>query len=251
MISTVIVTHNEAEKLERCLISVNKFSDEILVIDLESTDNVKEVCQKYQAKIVSHPKVSHVELIRNLAITKSKYEWVLVLDPDEKITFELGKFLVEFSKQNKFVALNIARKNIFFGRFISHTNFWPDPQIRFFKKKHIDWPTKIHTYPKIEGEIMNLDINSNLVIEHYGYDNLSEFFDRQDRYSSVEAKYLLDQGKHFSVINLVWQPFREFLVRFIKYQAYLDGFYGVMLTLGLMWYQILIQLKLLKLSFKK
>jgi glycosyltransferase involved in cell wall biosynthesis len=240
MLSAVIVTLNEADKLEECLESIQDFVDELVVVDLESTDNVREVAKKFGAKLVEHKRVSYVEKIRNFSIEQCKGEWVLILDPDEQLSGKLGTQLKQVVQENKYVAVNIPRKNIFFGSWIAHTNFWPDKHLRFFKKKNIDWPDRIHTYPKLDGEILEV------AIIHYGYDSYGDFIKRQLRYSSVEAKNRVAAGEKFSLVQLFWRPVREFLARFIKHQGYLDGVNGVFLVFWLMVYWVLVEIKMLK-----
>lgn len=246
MISVVVVTLNEAVKLEKCLESVKDLADELVVVDLESEDNVKQIAEKFGAKLVVHQKVSYVEKVRNFSIQQCRGEWVLILDPDEKIPKQLTKKLKEVVEQDQFVAVNIPRKNIFFGSWIAHTNFWPDRHIRFFKKANINWPDRIHTYPEIKGQILELPADPDWAIIHYGYDSYLDFIKRQLRYSTVEARNRLAAGEKFSLIQLVWRPLREFLARYIKHQGYLDGFNGIFLVFCLMFYQILVEIKMLR-----
>ncbi len=244
MISVVYITLNEAEKLERSFKSVMNFADEVVVLDLGSSDNTQAICKKFKAFFFTHGMVSYVELVRNYAISKTKGEWILVLDPDEEITENLKSKLREIIKTNKIDAVNIPRKNIFFGKWIAHTNWWPDRHIRFFKKGKVNWNNKIHSYPSVDGQILNLEAKDDLVIVHHGYKTLSEFIDRQNRYSKVEADYLSEIGVRFSWINFFWKPSREFLARFIRHAGYLDGFYGFALTLLMMIYQLQVMVKL-------
>ncbi len=246
MISVVVVTKNEADKLKDCLQSVKDFSSEIVIVDLESTDGIKDVAKQFDAKLLTHKPVEYVEIVREYAISLTRNEWVLVLDPDERIPETLGKELMKLANQSEHVAFNIPRKNIFFGKWIAHTNFWPDRQIRFFKKKSVQWPKIIHTYPVIEGKIFALPAEEKLAIEHYGYASFSEFISRQKRYARVEAANRLASGRGFSVRDLFWEPLRELLARLIKHQGYLDGLAGIFLVVGLMWYRCLIQYYLLK-----
>ncbi len=246
MISAVYVTFNETEKIRRSIASLGDFAQEIIVLDLGSSDGIENIKEDRRVQLFSHPGVQYVEKVRNLSIHKAKGDWILVLDPDEQISKALGEELMKISKKEGFDAVNIPRKNIFFGSWISHTNFWPDRHIRFFKRNKIDWPDKIHTYPKVEGKILTLLADPNCALIHYGYDTRKQFIERQLRYAKAEAQNRLNEGKEFSIFNLVWMPLREFLARYIKHQEYLDGFNGIFIVLVLMWYQTLIQVNMLK-----
>lgn len=251
MISVVIVTLNEGDKLEKCLANTNDFAQELVVVDLDSKDNTLEVAKKFGAKVYEHERAPFVEEVRNFAISKTSGDWILVLDPDEILSEGLKSKLRIVAKEDKYQAVNIPRKNIFFGKWIAHTNFWPDKHIRFFKKGSVDWPKIIHTYPKIKGQIYNLPADEKVAIEHFGYDNFGQFIGRQHRYASVQAQNNLEEGKHFSLLRLFWMPAREFLVRFIKHRGFLDGVEGLFLVVALMWYQIEVEIKVLKLERKR
>lgn len=97
MISAAIVTFNEAKKLKDCLFSIKDLADEIVIIDLGSTDNLDEVLKKFkQVKKVVHERVLYVEPVRQFSIEQCKGDWVLVLDPDERVSSGLGKKLRRF-----------------------------------------------------------------------------------------------------------------------------------------------------------
>lgn len=249
MISTVIVTYNEESLLKDCLESVAE-SGEIIVIDLGSTDNSLKIAKGYGAKIFTHQKVDYVEKVRDFAVSKAIGEWILVLDPDERMNPILWRKLKEISSEKKYVAVNIPRKNIFFGEWIAHTNWWPDRLVRFFKKGQVKWQNKIHLYPKVDGQVLNLPAKKDLAIVHFGYQSIEQFIDRQGRYSVVKAQNLFDCGIRFSWSSFFWNPFREFLVRYIRHLGFLDGFYGFVLTFLMMIYQLQVLIRLWELEQK-
>jgi glycosyltransferase involved in cell wall biosynthesis len=244
MISAVITTYNEAQLLNTCLESIQDFVEEIVIIDLESQENIKDVASKYKARFYSHPKVEYVELVRNFGISKAANEWVLILDPDEQISKKLSDELKKIASTDQYAAVNIPRKNIFFNRWVRHTNWWPDKHVRFFKKGKVSWSNKIHEYPSVDGKIYEIPAQENLAISHFGYKNVKDFFDRQNRYSTIEAQNRIDKGEGFSFINLVWWPTREFLARYIKHLGFLDGMVGFELVLLMMIYKTSVVVKM-------
>lgn len=251
MISAVLVCFNEAKSIERCLESLSGFATEIVIVDLGSTDQSKDIYRKYGVKIFYHALVPFVEEVRNYAISKATKDWVLVLDPDEVVPEKLKLKLKQIVSEDKFTAVNIPRKNIFFGKWIKHTNWWPDKHIRFFKKGKVEWKEIIHSYPEVEGEILNLDAKEELALAHFGYDSISEFMNRQNRYSVIEAENLFSKGIRFSWLLFFWKPKREFLVRYIRHAGFLDGFYGFALTFLMMVYQFQVMIKLWELERQK
>lgn len=231
IISGVINTYNEAEKLLGCLESVRDWIDEIVVVDMGSTDGTLEIAQKYKAKICKHPHLDYVEPARNFGLSLSKGDWILVLDPDERIPRDLARKLQEIARDNVYDAVNISRKNIIFGRWIRHTNWWPDKHVRFFKKGKVFWSERIHQYPKVEGEVLELSAEENLAIEHLNYDSVNQFLERQNRYSEVAAENRFEEGEKFSWVGFFWKPTRVFLQRYLRHAGFLDGFSGFVLSL--------------------
>lgn len=235
-LSVVVTTSNEAENLNRCLTSIREIADEIIVFDLSSSDDSAKVGRTFGAKIISHPHVDYVEKVRNESIRAAQSEWVLLLDPDEIVSPALAEKIKKLIQDKNISAYNFPRKNIFWGTWISHTNFWPDRQIRLFQKDKICWPERIHTYPVIDGTTVDLPATPNEAILHYGYDGLVQFYDRQNRYSSVEAENP-SQTKKFSLAKI-------FLGRYIKHLGFLDGYSGLFLVYNLMITQISTSVKL-------
>lgn len=248
MISAVLVCLNEGKKLEKCLASIKDFADEVVVVDLGSTDNSQSVYKKYSVRVFEHTGVEYVELVRNYSLSKATKQWVLVLDPDEFLGEKLKKTLKEIASQGGFTAVNIPRKNIFFGRWIAHSNWWPDRHVRFFKRNYVKWSEKIHKYPQVSGKVLELPAKEEFAIRHTGYQSIGEFIERQNRYSSIEAKNMFDNRIKFSWWLFFWKPCREFLVRYIRHRGFIDGFYGFALMYLMMIYQIQVLIKLWELE---
>jgi glycosyltransferase involved in cell wall biosynthesis len=246
MISVVVVARNEGQQLRECLQSTANLADEMVVIDLGSTDGTVTIAGSMGARVKKHAAVDYVEAIRNFSIAQARGDWVLILDPDERLSSGLAVMLKKLTDNSPAAAVNIPRKNIFFGRWISHTNFWPDRQVRFFKKGRVTWPERLHAYPIVNGETIDLPADPELAIVHLGYASKSAFIIRQNRYASLEAAYRYKRGQRFSLVDCLWEPLREFLVRFVKYRGYLDGEAGVFLVLALMVYRLRISWKLLR-----
>lgn len=248
MISAVLVTYNEAQALKRCLHSIVGFADELVIVDLGSTDDTLKVAKQFRCRVISHPFVPYVELVRNFAIEQCTGNWILVLDPDEQLSRSLKSFLARYATQHRHGVLNIPRKNIFFNTWIRHTNFWPDCQIRFFSAGTVHWENAIHSYPTTTVQPMTLPFSPRYAIIHHGYTSITDFYDRQNRYSTIRAQQRFEAGERFSWWSLCARPFRELLLRGIKHQGYLDAKHGLFLVTGLMLYHIAVEWKLWELN---
>jgi len=231
-ISAVINTFNEENNLKRAMVSLKDWVDEIVVCDMYSTDNTVKVAKNLGAKVYFYKYSGFVEPARNFAISKTSHEWVLILDADEEIPNELAneiKKMLEKGINSDFV--EIPRKNIIFGKWMKASMWWPDYQIRLFKKGYVEWSEKIHRPPKTSGQDLRLSPDESYAILHHNYQSISQFIDRMNRYTDIEAKQLFKGGYKFDWKDLIKKPLEEFLSRFFANKGYEDGIHGLGLSL--------------------
>lgn len=229
-ISVVINTLNEEKNIQRAIKSVS-WADEVIVCDMNSTDNTKEIAQKMGAKVVLHQREDFVEPARNFAISKASNDWILILDADEEISNSLAKKLQNIAnKMDQIDFVEIPRKNIIFGKFIQSSMWWPDYQIRFFKKGKVLWNDQIHSKPKVSGAGLKLAEKEEEAIVHYNYQSISQFLERMNRYTGIEADQLIKKGYKFDWRDLLKIPLNEFLSRFFANKGYKDGLHGLALS---------------------
>lgn len=243
-ISVVINTFNEEENIIRSLKSVY-FADEIVIIDMNSTDKTREIAQKLGAKVYLHPKVGFVEPARNFAIEKANSDWILILDADEEIKEPLIEKIQTLTMGNHGKSFfRIPRKNIIFNKWIKHARFWPDLQIRLFKKGKVTWLNEIHSIPVTTGEGVDMEIREENAIIHHNYSSVTQFINRMNRYTSIQAKEKLSDEYQFKVDDILKKPFAEFLSRFLAGQGYKDGLHGLAISLLQAFSELVVQLKL-------
>jgi (heptosyl)LPS beta-1,4-glucosyltransferase len=227
LISAVINVRNEADALNKCLKSIKNFVDEIIVVDMHSTDNSLEVAKKAGANIFSYRPMKFVEPARNFALSKATGKWILLLDPDEYLNKTLKKELLTVTKRTDVDYVKIPRKNIIFNKWIHHSNSWPDYLIRFFKKGFITWKKEIHSQPSVKGNGLTLLDSEKLAIRHNNYTSVSQFVVRALRYSSIQAEELLDQKYKVKTSDFILKPMQEFNSRFFFSEGYKDGIHGL------------------------
>ncbi len=230
-ISVVLNTLNNEDIIERAIRSV-KWADEVIVCDMNSEDKTVEVAKRLGAKIFIHEKSEYVELVRNFIISKATNHWVLILDPDEEVPQRLAQKLGEIandSGQIDFVRL--PRKNIIFHNWMKAAMWWPDYNIRFFKKGMVHWDNKIHRPPQTEGKGIDLEANEDFALIHHHYKTIPQFLERMIRYTKIQAKELKEEGYKFDWKDLIKKPLGEFLSRFFVSRGFEDGLHGLALSL--------------------
>jgi (heptosyl)LPS beta-1,4-glucosyltransferase len=229
-ISVVINTHNEESNLKRCLQSIIDFADEIVVVDQNSSDKTVEIAKKFGAKIFKHPHTRIVEPARNFALSKASSDWIFIIDADEEASLELLARLKKIAQEGNADYVLIPRKNLIFGKWLRHSRWWPDYNIRFFKKGKVSWDEKIHSIPITLGEGEEIPAEENLALIHYNYTSVDQYLERNARYAQFRASQLIKEGYHFSVEDLIRKPVNEFLSRYFEGEGYKDGLHGLILA---------------------
>lgn len=230
-ISVVINTLNEEENIKRAIKSV-KWADEIIVCDMHSEDKTVEIAKKLGGKIFFHKRENYVEPARSFAISKASNEWILILDADEVLPESLVKRLIEIASETKQIDfVRIPRRNLIFGHFMQASGWWPDYNVRFFRKGKVQWSDKIHRSPKTLGQGLDLPADEKYAIVHHSYETISQFIKRMNRYTTIQAEELEKAGEKFYWKDLFEKPLSEFLSRFFANKGYKDGLHGLSLSL--------------------
>lgn len=230
-ISVVINTLNEEANLPRALASVKDFGDEIVVVDMKSDDNTQSIAKKASAKVYEFKRVGYVEPARNFAISKATGDWIFILDADEELIPSLAGVLEKIAKEDSANYVRVPRKNMIFGKWIEHSRWWPDYNIRFFKKGKVTWDNEIHSIPLTEGKGADLESTEANAIVHHHYTSIAQYVGRMDRYTTIQADSLVKKGYKFNWTDIPGKSFNEFLSRYLAGEGYKDGLHGLVLAL--------------------
>lgn len=229
-ISTVINTYNEEKNLGRCLESIKNFSDEIVVVDMHSSDKTTEIVKKFGAKVYYHDYTRYVEPARNFALSKATGDYIFLIDADEELSSSLASELLRIAEEGKIDYVEIPRKNIIFGKWIEHSRWWPDYLIRFFKKGKVQFSDEIHVPPKAEGTMLKFEAVEDLAIIHHHLQSISQYLERLNRYTDIQSQEVSKKIKDFEWIDLIIKPANEFFSRFFAAEGYKDGLHGLALA---------------------
>lgn len=229
-LSVVINSRDEEKNLPRALASVKELAEEIVVVDMESSDKTREIAKKAGAKVYLHKPTGYVEPARNFALRQAKGEYILVLDADEEVSTGLANKLKELMRNPGADFYRLPRENIIFGKWIKHSRWWPDYNIRFFKKGTVVWSEIIHSVPETHGKGLDLMATEENAIIHYHYNSIEQFVERLNRYTTEHAKLLPKDGYKFSWTDLIKKPTAEFISRYFAGEGYKDGVHGLALA---------------------
>lgn len=242
-ISVVVNTFNEEKNLSRALSSVKDLADEIVVVDMKSDDDTVKIAKKFGAKVFFHERTWYVEPARNYAVSKATGEWILILDADEEVSKKLAVMLVKLSENGTADYYEVPRVNRIFGKWIRHSRWWPDYNVRFFKKGHVSWSKKIHEPPTTKGKGEKLLPIDSYAIIHHNYDSVEQYIDRLNRYTTIQAINLIKNGYKFTWVDLIKKPASEFIDRYFAGSGYNDGIHGLALAFLQSFSELVVYLK--------
>ncbi len=247
MLSVIINTKNAEKTLARTLESV-KFADEIVLVDQHSQDKTREIARHHGVKLFLFDDLGRVEPeARNFALSKTNGDWILVIDADEVVPLALAqkiKQLIQAESQS-LAGYYLPRRNLIFGQWMRHSGWWPDYQLRLFKKDQAHWQAGVHHQVKVVGALARLEAQPTMALVHYNYDTVASFVSRMQRYSSLKATEAgsLQEEQTMVSRDFAQKFFHEWLRRLFHHQAYLDGGRGVALSFLQATYELLVDLK--------
>lgn len=233
-LTVLINTKNEENNILKCIKSVKAIADEILVIDMNSSDGTVALAENAGAKVI-HYKTDHgfADPARNFALSKVKTDWVFILDADEIIENGVALNLKKLIEDPYFDVYYLPRKNIIFDLWIEHTGWWPDYQPRLFRNGNLKWPGVVHAQPVVTGNVKHLPAKTDFAITHHNYNSVSHFLSKLNRYTSISAETSPSKERKnpLSSAQTLDKFFSEFLRRYFAQDGIKDGVHGASLSI--------------------
>jgi glycosyltransferase involved in cell wall biosynthesis len=221
-----VVTRNEAERLRPCLESV-AWADEIVVVDAESQDKTVAVAREFTDRVFVRPWPGFAAQ-KNFALAQATGDWVLALDADEEVSVELrgeiGRVLEDPASLEGYA---VPRRNLFWGRWVRHGGFYPDWQLRLFRRGRGRFVERaVHEAVVVEGRVGRL----RGPLLHRSYRDVSDLVQRADRYSTLAAEDWLRARRSARTPDLILRPLGRFVSMYVCRLGFLDGWRGLLLA---------------------
>lgn len=190
----MIFTLNEEVNLPSCLDSL-AWCDDVIVVDSFSTDRTEAVCRERGVTFHRHA-FEGFGSQRNWALDQceTKHLWVLILDADEKVPVELADELREVLRDvpDTVGAYRLKRRFYMWGRWLKYSSLYPSWVVRLVRKGKVRYANRGHAETQeVDGDVR--DLKCDLIDENLK--GIEEWFERQNRYSSREAEYELNEGQ--------------------------------------------------------
>jgi len=229
-LSAVILSKNSDKKIERCLSSLKGWVNEIIIVDGGSVDNTIKISERFGARIYLHPFSGSFAQERNFGTDKALGDWVLQLDSDEIVTDSFKKKCDEILPETKYAAFKFNRKNVFLNHEFTYGGWYHRSQ-HLFKKGMARYEGRVHENMIVNGDVGFIDAD----ILHIPFDSISEFIERQNRYTDLQAADIMDKEKDLTKkkirYNLKIKPVKLFRKIYFKKKGYKEGMHGLVFAI--------------------
>lgn len=187
-ITFVVLTRDEERNIGDCLKSL-PLGAQALVLDSESTDRTRSIAADMGARVAVAP-WRGVGPARAAAEQLVQTQWVFTLDADERVTPALAAELAGLVPSDSIDAYSIPRANYFGDRWIRGAAWWPDRQVRMYRKgrasQAADSPRRHaagHVYYEAPGR--TAELRGHII--HLSYTSVDDYRRKFKRYTDAEA----------------------------------------------------------------
>jgi len=203
-ISINLIVKNEATRIADAVNSIKPLASEIIVIDTGSTDNTPQICTRLGCEVYYQSWNDNFSDMRNIALSYSVSDWILVIDADEVARFSLLDLPLEQMNDPKIGGINL--------KIINHIDENDDSIIskhrytRLFRNdKSINFTGRIHEQIRESIEEKYEIYDSDLVIEHFGYRTIDkEKLERNTRLLEQDIEADADDWKYYHLAETLF-----------------------------------------------
>ncbi len=276
-ISVLILTYNEELHIERCIKSLQAFTQDIFIVDSFSTDKTLEIAESLGVRVYQNKWINYaIQYQWGLDNCPIRTEWVMRMDADEYVLPELANEINTKigTTENDVSGIYVKRRVYFMNRWVKYGSYYPIWLLRIWRHKKgcieerwMDEHIKLRSGKTIQFEHDLVDDNKNNLTwwtdKHNNYatreavDILNIIYGFK-RYDEVEPKLFGTQEQQkrwlkirYAKLPLFIRPILYFSWRYFFKLGFLDGKSGLVwhfLQGG--WYRFLVDAKINEIYFK-
>lgn len=232
-ISVLVVTYNDEKHLKDCLIPLKSF-DELVVVDLGSTDRSLEIAKDLGINVIARSWVPIIEMVLPTLIPTLKNDWVLRIDPDEVLPSALVDDLLALEPDKNVGAIVLPLQYYFLNKKLNNTVWGGMRYSRgvIHKKRVIIGPQVVHvSYDLRDGyKLFTIKFKGDNFVAHYWVDSYSQLYSKHERYLKMEGKARFTRGQRFSWKRLIRYTLEEFIASFVHKSGWRGGWTGWFLS---------------------
>jgi len=228
-ISATIIVRNEEANIAAVCESVS-WAYEIIIVDSDSTDRTVEIARNHSTRVFNRPFQGYKDK-HEFADSQTTGDWVFWIDADERVTPELREAIDHLKHRDPTTlpdGFRIARRTQYLGRWIEHSGWYPDYQMRLYRKAASYWDgVAPHETARVRGQVETLPGE----FLHYTKRNLSEHHRVLDEYTTLAAAYHVKNNKRARGIDLFALPIASFIRTYFIKQGFRDGLPGLIIAM--------------------
>ena len=227
-ITATIITYNEAENIRAACESA-AWANEVLVVDSESTDATREIAEACGARVIKRAWPGFAAQ-KQFAADAAAHEWIFSLDADERVSDALRasvEDLLYTPEEQLADGYRIARRSFYMGRWIRGGGWYPDYQLRLYKRARGGWQgAYVHESVKMQEGSRVETLGGDLL--HYSVRDASHHHRMiGERYAPLAARQMFEQGRRTSPLSIALAAPAAFTRSFILKGGFRDGLAGL------------------------
>ena len=226
-ISATIITLNEESNIKAACESV-AWADEVLVVDSNSTDATREIAKACGARVIINDWPGFGAQ-KQFAVEQAQHEWIFSLDADERVSDELKQSIESLRKKPAAVLADgyeIARRTWYQGRWIRGGGWYPDRQLRLFRKSKGHWKQR-HIHESVEMDPgARVERLAGDLLHYTSQDAAHHHRMIGERYAPLAARQMFEEGRRTSVFGVASAGPAAFIRSLILKGGLRDGFAG-------------------------
>lgn len=240
-ISAIIASRNEGHLLENCLKSI-QFCDEIVVVNLQSSDQTREVASKFATSIIEEQPIPYVEEILKKYSFSLKNHWIFTIDPDEVYSEELAEELqksFENYEQTATAGVMVPIRYYYKNKMLKGTP-WGGLKYRLamYHRDRYTMTGIVHNGGIVNrgNNMMYLAYSGKNHVHHFWILGVKQLFEKHLRYLKNEGESRYQKGLRVKPSDFFTIFFQQFFNSYVKSRGFKDGFAGIFLSLFRSWY---------------
>ena len=220
-VSVVIITKNEAEMIGRSITMLRQLTDDIVVVDNDSTDHTIDIsvengCRVYQKSWDGYG------ANKNKGIALARYNWILSIDADEIPDADLLTSISRLKLDDCDTVYDIPFKAYYGDKPINFGNWGRDHHIRLFNRTRVKWSEPpVHETLVLPQNMRVQKLSGHL--HHYSVKNVQEHEAKIVHYAQLSALKYQQNGKKASLVKLYLAPVFHFVKAYVFLLGFLDG----------------------------
>ncbi len=203
-LSVFIIAKDEETRILRAVNSVIGFADEVIVVEYGSRDNTVETAQRAGARVV-HNKWEGYGQQKIFGESQCRNQWILNIDADEEVTPELAEeiqILFEAGNLEKKIGYRIKIANTFWFEERPKRLAYYSNQTRLYNRERAGFRnSSVHDCVIIDG-VRDKSLEERKFIgqlrqriSHRSFQSISQWTDKINAYSSMQAEDAVKNGK--------------------------------------------------------